>query len=181
MKRLLVGAGLVSLALASLGGAASAADLDYRTYEKQRSTQYEPYAPYYYHRQGTKTEEWRSTEPRYEPPPPPPRRYGEYEDPREPTWRPEDSRRPGYRTVPQYAEPRCVAKGEIRHRLKEHGWQDFQDLEVRGDTAIITARRPDGLVYRLNVDRCTGVILTAELLDDGRGWRRRNYSSSNPY
>ena len=83
-------------------------------------------------------------------------RYSRYDAPR-------DSR---------YDQRACLSKGEIRYRLKEHGWQDFQDVEFRDETAVVTARRPDGLVYRLDVDRCSGVIVQARLLDEGRRWRQ---------
>ena len=180
MKRVAIGAGLLALSLTGSPGAVQAADLDFR-YEKQTQP-YEPYAPYYYHREGRRVEEWRSTEP-YEPAPPP--RYS-YKEPsyQNDYWNPDARRIPYEKRVPSYAPnyaERCVVRGEVRHKLKEHGWQDFRDLELRPDTASVTARRPDGLVYRLTVDRCTGVILSAQLLDDGRGWRQRNYSSRIPY
>src|SRR5690606_21890791 len=72
----------------------------------------------------------------------------------------------------RYDQRGCLSKGEIRYRLKEHGWHDFQDVEIRPDSAVVTARRPDGMVYRLEVDRCSGVIVQARLLDEGRGWRQ---------
>ena len=176
MIRKLARAGLMAAAVAGGSGIASSADLDYST----RDSNLEPYAPYYYHRDVPKQgqyyeersyEEKRYSEPRVvEPPPyadrygyrevPPPNRFSRYDAP------------PPPRDGSRYDQQSCLSKGEIRFRLKEHGWQDFQDLEFRQDIALVTARRPDGMLYKLEVDRCSGVIVQARLLDEGRGWRQ---------
>lgn len=64
------------------------------------------------------------------------------------------------------AEPVCVPHGEIRRALMDEGWRDFRDLEFRGETAVVQARRPNGQLYRLKVDRCTGDIVNARPLED---------------
>ena len=181
MNRSIAKAGIVAAALVGFTGligftgTASAADLDYGS----KGSNLEPYAPYYYHRDVPKQgqyyeersyEEKRYSEPRVAEPPygdrygyrdvPPPGRFSRYDAP------------PPPRDGSRYDQQGCLSKGEIRFRLKEHGWQEFQDLEFRQDTAVVTARRPDGMLYKLEVDRCSGVIIQARLLDEGRGWRQ---------
>ena len=172
MIKRIVKAGVVAASFIGFAGAAPAADLDYST----KDSRLEPYAPYYYHRDEPRQGQYYE-EKRYVEPPPyvekhgyrdvqPPGRYSHYDD------------RGDYSRHDQRA---CLSKGDIRYRLKEHGWQDMQDLELRQDTAVVTARRPDGMAYRLEVDRCSGVIVQARLLDDGRGWRQGARSYSHTY
>ena len=164
MIRSIARVGVMAAALVGLPGLAPAADLDY----SMKDSNPEPYAPYYYHRdvprQGEYYEERRTEERRYSEPrpvdPPYVDRYG---------YRDAPPRYSNYDAPPARA---CLSKGDIRYRLKEHGWQDFQDLDFRGDTAVVTARRPDGMLYKLEVDRCSGVIVQARLIDEGRGWRQ---------
>ena len=174
------------MAAALVGSAsfAQAADLDYST----KDSNLEPYAPYYYHRdqprQGEYYEEKRYEERRYgeprvvEPPyadrfgsrdVPPPSRFSRYDDRTPP------------RDAGRYDQGGCLSKGEIRFRLKEHGWAEFQDLEFRGETAVVNARRPDGMLYKLEVDRCSVVIVNARLLDDGRSWRQGSRNGPSTY
>lgn len=159
MLKLVARVGLVGLSL-GVAGTALAADLDYGYSQKDA----EPYAPYYYHRdqpkQGYYEEKYQ--ERRYSGPPPVVERHPRgayYEDV------------PPVARHPRYEQRACLSQGEIRYRLKEHGWQDFHDVEMRSETAAVTARRPDGLLYRLEVDRCSGVIVQARLLEE-RGWRQ---------
>ena len=172
MKRLLASTALAALAFAVPAAApVRAADLDY-SYKDSRPA--EPYAPYYYHRdqapRGEYYEEKRHG--RYDAPPPyadPPPRFSHY-----------DERATPPRDQSRYDQRGCLTKGEIRYRLKEHGWQDFQEIDLRDATALVSARRPDGLLYRLEVDRCTGVIVQARLIDEGRGGGWRQGSRSYP-
>jgi hypothetical protein len=62
------------------------------------------------------------------------------------------------------AAPACAPRAEIRHRLLSEGWHDFAELDVRHRVAIVEARRPNGLPYRLKIDRCSGDIVSAEPL-----------------
>jgi hypothetical protein len=59
----------------------------------------------------------------------------------------------------------CLPRHEIRRRLLDDGWSDFHNLEVGGATAAVRARRPNGDLYDLRVDRCTGAIVHARLFD----------------
>lgn len=70
----------------------------------------------------------------------------------------------------------CASHHEIRRDLKEQGWAEFTDIELRGSTALIEARRPNGNLYQLKIDRCSGEILNAQRLGDHRrpyAWRER--------
>jgi hypothetical protein len=187
MIRSFARAGIVAAALAGFTGTAPAADLDYST----KDSNLEPYAPYYYHRdvprQGQqyreekypddKYGERRYSEPRHVEPPPYVERHGYRDAP--PRYSHYDA--PPVQRESRYDQRACLSKGDIRYRLKEHGWQDFQELDFRGDTAIVNARRPDGMLYKLEVDRCTGVIVQARLLDEGRGWRQGSSRGPGTY
>ena len=60
----------------------------------------------------------------------------------------------------------CVPHQEIRRALASEGWRDFHDLELRGDIAVLEARRPNGRPYNLKIDRCSGEIVKATPLDE---------------
>jgi hypothetical protein len=162
-------AGLLSLASLVQISPASAADI-YDKYGPRTSSPYDDprYADIYSH---PAPQPPRYAEPRYVEPPP----YAEprYERPYayhdEPAPVPRD--RYGYlRPVPpphyQGAQPGCVPHGEIKRSLIAEGWRDFQDLEFRGDVAVVQARRPTGQPYSLKIDRCSGEIVHARPLDD---------------
>jgi hypothetical protein len=66
-----------------------------------------------------------------------------------------------------YAEPAvpaCAPRAEIRDRLLREGWHSFEELDIRHRVAIVEARRPNGLPYRLKIDRCSGDVVSAEPL-----------------
>jgi hypothetical protein len=63
----------------------------------------------------------------------------------------------------------CVPHGEIKRSLINEGWGDFRDLEFRGDVAKVQARRPNGQLYVLKVDRCSGEIVNSRPLNEGNG------------
>ena len=88
---------------------------------------------------------------RYIPAPPPPayrqeQRYG-YDGQR-------DGRREG-----------CVPREFVRDRLEARGWQDFHDPQPMGNVVHIRARRPNGRLFDLTLDRCSGEVLNAEVID----------------
>lgn len=62
------------------------------------------------------------------------------------------------------AAPACAPRAEIRDRLLREGWHAFEELDVRNRVAIVEARRPNGMPYRLKIDRCSGHIVSAEPL-----------------
>jgi hypothetical protein len=59
----------------------------------------------------------------------------------------------------------CVPRHLIKDRLIRHGWQDFHEGDVRGEVAVVHARRPSGRLFVLTVDRCSGVIVSAQPLE----------------
>jgi hypothetical protein len=59
----------------------------------------------------------------------------------------------------------CLRGSEIQQNLMRNGWSDFSDPQKGADVVGLTARRPNGLSYRLKLDRCTGIVLQAYLLN----------------
>ena len=86
-----------------------------------------------------------------------PRRYSEYDD--------------GY----DRNGDGCMPKRQIRLRLERQGWGDFHNIDLRPRIAFFDARRPDGRLYRLKIDRCSGEVLQGTALDGPR-WRGRPYA-----
>lgn len=81
-----------------------------------------------------------------------------------------------YRPRRTFARPGCVPRDEARRELMRDGWSDFHDVEIRNEFAFMTARRPNGQLYRLKVDRCDGQVVTARRVEkeaDTFAWRRR--------
>lgn len=72
---------------------------------------------------------------------------------------------------------RCISGPQIERMLVRQGWRDFSGPQKGVDVVGLTARRPNGLTYRLKLDRCTGVILQAYLMDQPD--RTRTYSYGN--
>ncbi|MCL4766477.1 MAG: hypothetical protein KJZ80_09620 [Hyphomicrobiaceae bacterium] len=114
-----------------------------------------------------------------EPGHPPPYRW-----PRDRRWRGEYlepmHRAPGFqdhRIRRAHAPPGCTRRQEIRRELIRDGWSDLHDLDLGGEVAFATARRPNGQLYRLEIDRCGGDILRARRIENGDAyvWRRREH------
>ncbi len=90
------------------------------------------------------------------------------------------------RHLPRY-EPRCVPRRVVRARMEAEGWHDFHDAQLRGGIAHVKARRPNGRLFALDVDRCTGDIVRAHRLERNyaqdwrapRDWRDR-YDDAPP-
>jgi hypothetical protein len=107
---------------------------------------------------------------RYEPGPPLPheRVYRDDRDPRD-------------RYDPRYAGDRydrgCPSKDEISRQLGADGWGRFHNPQVIDrNRATIDAERPNGRPYRLEVDRCTGEVITLRPLDGPRDGPRYGYA-----
>lgn len=66
----------------------------------------------------------------------------------------------------------CLSNHDIKVRLKEQGWRRFHGLAINADVIGLTASRPNGLSYRLKIDRCSGVIIQTYLIDQPQ--RRQN-------
>lgn len=146
MKSMTLAAGALAATLVTGAQGARAADLDYGRvpYDRYSSAYEDPrYADIYG---------------RAPAPVPPGYVYRDhrYAEPLPPRFAYEDAPRPG-----------CIPREEIKRRLVGEGWRDFYDLELRGDQAKVKARRPSGDLYVLRVDRCTGEIANARLLERG--------------
>jgi hypothetical protein len=162
--------GAFGLAILTVGmGVATAADLDPRALpnDRYRSAYEDPrYADL------------------YAPAPPPPvvqhHGYNHVPIPRERVYRDEplydrEEAPPAHRTytyqpyppqAPRYAERSgCVSPRAVERALQQDGWRDFSSPTVRGETAIVNARRPDGRPFELQVDRCSGELVNARPLD----------------
>ncbi len=158
MKTLSLSAGVIAAALALAAGSATAADLDYgrvpppdrygSAYDDPRYRDLygpEPARPY-----------------AYAPEPYAPRRDHRYDE------RPSGPLPPGFVYRDRFAgdyDERCLPRHVIKKRLHREGWSNFQDIDLRGDVARVEARRENGDLFKLKVDRCTGDILKAELLE----------------
>ncbi|MEZ5842298.1 MAG: hypothetical protein R3D27_01015 [Hyphomicrobiaceae bacterium] len=127
-------------------------------------------------------------------PPPPPRRYAEpprYVEP-PPSYKDDVPRDRYGRLLPFNGErryagrhpsdefyggrgDRCVPRDLVRERLARDGWHDFHAAELDGPFALVNARNESGRLYVLRIDRCSGEIVEARLLDGPRGrpfaWR----------
>ena len=83
--------------------------------------------------------------------------------------------------LPYASRSHCLRSGEVENALVRQGWRNFRAPEKGVDVVGLTASRPNGLTYRLKLDRCTGVIIAAYLLDQKKPHRKRNrniYSST---
>lgn len=61
----------------------------------------------------------------------------------------------------------CLTRRGLRANLINQGWRDLRGIAADPDVVGLTASRPNGLVYRLKIDRCSGVIIAAYLVDQG--------------
>ena len=167
-------------------GASSAADLDYRAIPQERygsayddpryADLYAPtpprapvvqhhaygyapiprepvYRPDYSRQDYSRQDYTRHDEPRYQP------RYDEPVAPRTYGYQPYPQ------AAPRYAERSdCTTPRAAQRMLEQDGWRDFANLTLRGETAVINARRPDGRAFELQLNRCTGDLISARPL-----------------
>lgn len=103
----------------------------------------------------------------YRHPAPPPRYAAPYALPPPPVHRQEHWGPPPHRY--DRPDPRiagnCLPQQVIRDRLERRGWGDFHDPQVAGNVVHIRARRPSGRLFDLTIDRCSGEVLGAEMID----------------
>ena len=161
MKRSTLAAGAVAAVLFAGTAGSRAADLDYgrvptdrysEAYEDPRYRDlYAPAPPRQY-----------SAAPHYQP---------RYEPGYDPGYAPGHPVPPGYvyRDNPpqRYGQGGCLPRELVKERLLSEGWGNFQDLELRGEVAHIHARRPNGDLFALKVDRCSGQIVNSRLIARG--------------
>jgi hypothetical protein len=80
----------------------------------------------------------------------------------------------GYGRGYGYGRHACAPKWQIRRRLVDHGWRNFERLAVRPDVVVLRAERPNGRAFDLKLDRCTGEIIAE------RPARHRGYGVYGP-
>ncbi len=82
--------------------------------------------------------------------------------------------------LPPRPNGQCLQSGQIERLLSGQGWRSFVNPQRGVDVVGLTARRPNGLTYRLKLDRCTGVIIQANLLDQPDTRRSYTYNPEAP-
>ncbi len=85
----------------------------------------------------------------------------------------------------------CTPREQVRDNLEARGWQDFHDPQPMGNVVHIRARRPNGRLFDLTLDRCSGEVLQAEVIDNRaaaapplpppQDWRYGRPSYERPY
>jgi hypothetical protein len=172
MKSVLLAAGMLAVVAAG-APAVRAADLEYGPGDRYSSPYDDPRYRDLYGPSPRTAERYTYEERAYRPPVPP---YNVYRD-------------DGYAPPRRYTEDyrfgvQCLPRHEVRRRLSEEGWVEFHDLELRPDVAILRARRPNGDLYDLRIDRCTGTVVHARPLEHAvpgpfaygpRRWSRRYF------
>jgi hypothetical protein len=67
---------------------------------------------------------------------------------------------------PHHEAPRrvaeCLSKYGIRGALNSQGWHAFDNVEIRGNVAYMTAQNDGGRRFELRVDSCTGSVIDAQ-------------------
>lgn len=111
----------------------------------------------------------------YRHPPPPPRPYVDrYGAPHAPAPPPPPY---AYRDAPPRGEPYgCVPREVARAALERQGWMDFHNLQLAGQYVHLRARRPNGAVFELTLDRCSGQVLDRRFVSaapPAYAWRER--------
>jgi hypothetical protein len=82
--------------------------------------------------------------------------------------------------LPPRPNGQCLQSWQIERMLSGQGWRGFVNSQKGVDVVGLTARRPNGLTYRLKLDRCTGVIIQANLLDQPDTRRSYTYNPDVP-
>jgi len=82
--------------------------------------------------------------------------------------------------LPPRPNGQCLQSWQIERMLSAQGWRSFVNPQRGVDVVGLTASRPNGLTYRLKLDRCTGVIIQANLLDQPDTRRSYSYNPDAP-
>jgi hypothetical protein len=100
--------------------------------------------------------------------------YGAYDDRRyhaaPPAYDDDDryddrSRSWGRRFSGTWQDRACVRSEEVRDSLTDGGWRDFHDGHEHGDVVTLRARRPNGRLFELTLQRCSGRLVEARPLE----------------
>jgi len=74
--------------------------------------------------------------------------------------------------TPNFGRPNdCLRPRQIRGNLQSQGWWDFHGLRRVGEHIVVRARRPNGAVYQLRIERCSGRVAAARPLNGNGGYR----------
>lgn len=87
--------------------------------------------------------------------------------------------RPTYKRHKRRHAGECLSRRGLRANLINQGWRDLRGIAADPDVIGLTASRRNGLVYRLKLDRCTGVIIAAYLVDQGGNGGAYAYDSQD--
>ena len=82
--------------------------------------------------------------------------------------------------APPYWHGGCVRPRKIRRRLRRQGWWGIEPIRFRPHILVVRAHRPNGSLFKLKIDRCSGHIVKARLLAAG-GHFRHDYWRGRPY
>lgn len=74
---------------------------------------------------------------------------------------------PGPYAAGPYGPGGCLGPEGIADQLSQTGWYDIRPLGGGPDQVVFTARRQQGLLYRLSVEVCSGDLINAQLLNGG--------------
>lgn len=117
---------------------------------------------------------------RHPPPPPRPRAYVERGYDRTP---PPPPSAYAYRPAPPREAYGCVPREVVHAELARRGWHDLHNVEATADVVYLRARRTDGVIFSLTLDRCTGQIIDRRFVaapPPAYAWRERG-SAYRPY
>lgn len=74
----------------------------------------------------------------------------------------------------RYWDNQCISPRRIHRRLVRQGWSDFHNLRLRRNQIRVKAYRPNGLLYNMRIQRCTGYIIRTQL-DWSSVWNIADY------
>lgn len=83
----------------------------------------------------------------------------------QPQYAPVPAAPPAYRHDGRYAGD-CLPRHVIRDQLASRGWHELHDAQVMGNVVHIRARRPNGRLFDLTLDRCSGEVIHAQVIDN---------------
>ena len=63
----------------------------------------------------------------------------------------------------------CLYPRQIRRKLRRQGWFGIHAVEIRPNAFKARAHRPNGMLFKLKVDRCSGHIIRAKPAFAGYG------------
>jgi hypothetical protein len=77
-----------------------------------------------------------------------------------------------------YSGQNCARSEQVRQRLVDTGWRDFQDGHQQGEMVVMKARRPSGRLFELTLHRCSGQVVEVRPME---GRPVGPYAFNRPY